>query len=108
MSPETGDSQETLCSVAFGQRARNVELGSATGGAAMPGKSKAGGGGGAGARAQAEQAAALVAKHKKEALRAEAKALELELELRREAKAHADLLELDAGRRRWAHLCVPW
>ena len=38
VSPEAGDSQESVCSIAFGQRARNVELGGGVGGARARGK----------------------------------------------------------------------
>lgn len=65
VSPEQKDVQETVCSLTFGQRARNVELGGGgggrSGGSASQGNGKAGGRGNSKAGGGASSAAAAVA-----------------------------------------------
>ena len=65
VSPEQNDVQETVCSLTFGQRARNVELGGSGGGrssgSASQGNGKAGGSGNSKAGGGASSAAAAVA-----------------------------------------------
>jgi hypothetical protein len=74
VSPEQSDAQESLCSIAFGQRARNVELGPGGGGGKGP-KGK-------GASQLLAQATVLLAKAQEEARTAVSQAQEAEQQLK--------------------------